>query len=441
MFDEKAKTSGNAVEADEPMTPIPEESREHWISPAVVFGGLEFSVSVLMIGATLIGAFGLRGMVPVVLFTFLILTWGGNALNGYMGAKTGLSSSVIARQGFGDKQAKFIIALVIGVISMGWWAIQTSVTGNALCAILGIDYTVEKIPWAIVTIIVGVLFAIPAVIDYSSMKWTDYLAVPGGLLLCIVGIYLALKNVGWSNIISFEGDGSMTFAAGVTTLLGMNVSQWVISADYTRYAKAKWKDNILIPLGIIAIGIPLVFIGGVMAAGNGTADIVSVMQGLGFPVWGFLVLWLASWTSQLVNNYTMGLSFSNILNVKTGKGRAIVTLGATVISIILSLWGILDHFTDLLNLAALLYPAIAGVMFVDFFARKQKWEDNTGWNVMATIAMVAGTAVGYVTTYVVVVGIPPLQSLIVTGLAYYILMRIKAKAAPDKFTEGMFDEA
>ena len=29
MFDEKAKTSGNAVEADEPMTPIPEESREH----------------------------------------------------------------------------------------------------------------------------------------------------------------------------------------------------------------------------------------------------------------------------------------------------------------------------------------------------------------------------------------------------------------------------
>ena len=70
MFDEKAKTSGNAVEADEPMTPIPEESREHWISPAVVFGGLEFSVSVLMIGATLIGAFGLRGMVPVVCLTF-----------------------------------------------------------------------------------------------------------------------------------------------------------------------------------------------------------------------------------------------------------------------------------------------------------------------------------------------------------------------------------
>ena len=56
---------------------------------------------------------------------------------------------------------------------------------------------------------------------------------------------------------------------------------------------------------------------------------------------------------------------------------------------------------------------------------------------MATIAMIAGTAVGYITTYVVVVGVPPVQSLIVTGVSYYVLMKIKAAAAPDKFTEGM----
>ncbi len=435
----KEKNSEKTVIVDEPMTPVPLEQRQSWITPAVIFGGLEFCVPILMIGATLIGAFGLKGMVPVVLFTFLILTWVGNTLSGYIGAKTGLSSSVIARQGFGDKQAKFIIALVIGVISMGWWAIQTSVTGNALCVILGIDYTSNRVAWAIVTIIVGFLFALPSIIGYASMKWTDYLAVPCGLILCVAGIYLALKNVGWSGILSYQGTGDLTFAAGVTMLLGMNVSQFVIAADYTRYAKPTWRDNILIPLGIVAIGIPLVFIGAIMAAGNGTADIVAVMQNLGFPVWGFIVLWLASWTSQLVNNYTMGLSFSNILNVTSNKGRATVTLVGTVLSIILSLWGILDHFQDLLSLAALLYPAIAGVMFVDFFVRKEKWEDKLGWNFMATVAMVVGTAVGYVTTYVVVIGIPPLQSLLITGLVYYIAMKIKSKSAPDKFTEGMFE--
>lgn len=58
MFDEKPMKNEGAVAADEPMTPIPLEQREKWVTPAVVFGGLEFSVSVLMIGATLIGAFG-----------------------------------------------------------------------------------------------------------------------------------------------------------------------------------------------------------------------------------------------------------------------------------------------------------------------------------------------------------------------------------------------
>lgn len=435
MAEEKNKT----VVVDEPMTPVPEEGRQSWITPATITAGCEFCVPVMMVGATLIGSFGFKGMIPVVLFTFLILTWGGNALNGYIGAKTGLSSSVIARQDFGDKQAKFIIAMVIGVVSMGWWAIQTATTGNALCAILGIDYNVNRMAWAIITVIVGFLFAIPSIIGYSSMKWTDYFAVPCGLILCVGGVYLALKNVGWHGIITYQGSGNLSFAAGVATVLGLNVSQFVISADYTRYAKPNWKDNILIPLGVILVGIPLVMIGGVMGVGHGTADIVAVMQSLGFSKWGFVVLWLASWTSQLVNNYTMGLSFSNIINVKTNKGRAIVTFIATILSIVLALWGILDHFTSLLSLASLLYPPIAAVIFVGFFVRKEKWSDKLGWNFMATIALVVGVAVGYVSTYVVAVGIPPLQSLIITAVVYYFAMKIKAKTAPDKFTEGMFE--
>ena len=43
MFDEKPKKNESAVAADEPMTPIPLEQREKWVTPAVVFGGLEFS--------------------------------------------------------------------------------------------------------------------------------------------------------------------------------------------------------------------------------------------------------------------------------------------------------------------------------------------------------------------------------------------------------------
>jgi cytosine permease len=304
---------------------------------------------------------------------------------------------------------------------------------------LGIDYTTSWGIWAIITIVVGLIFAIPSILGYSSMKWTDYIAVPAGLLLVVAGIYLAIKNFGLDVIVNFEPENqSMTFLAAVSLIVSINVSQWVIASDYTRYARPKVKDNILIPLGIIAIGFPLIYVGALMAIGQGTADIVAVMVALGFPVWGFIVLWLSTWTSQLVNNYTMGLSLSNLLNIKTGKGRSMVTLLGTVIAIIIALSGILDHFMDFLYFTALAYPAMAGIMFVDFFMRRQKWQDHRGWNWMATIAWISGIIVGYITTYVNPMGLPAVQNLAVAGLVYYIAMRIKAKVASDNFTPDEF---
>ncbi len=102
----------------------------------------------------------------------------------------------------------------------------------------------------------------------------------------------------------------------------------------------------------------------------------------------------------------------------------------------LRLAGILDYFMDFLYLTALVYPAIAGVMMADFFfIRKRTWKDNRGWNWMATIALVFGTVLGYITQYVTTFGIPAVQSLIASAVVYYIAMKIKAKVAPDHFTE------
>ena len=60
-----------------------------------------------------------------------------------------------------------------------------------------------------------------------------------------------------------------------------------------------------------------------------------------------------------------------------------------------------------------------------------------GVRVCCPFTMIVGIAVGYITTYIVVIGIPPAQSLIITGITYYVIMKVKAKVAPDKFTEGI----
>ncbi|WHY71938.1 cytosine permease [Fictibacillus enclensis] len=428
------ETGWNKTGNDEALSAIPLEKRQHWLTPAMIFGGLEFTIPVLMVGATLVGAFGLSSIFWILVVSLLVFQWVGNAVAGYMGAKTGRSSSVIARTSFGAHQARFIVGLTIFIVSLGWWAVQTAVAGNAISAMFGIDYERDLFAWGIVTVIAGLLFAIPSIIGYGSMKWTDYIAVPAGLLLVVAGIFYALKNTGWETITAWKPTTSMSFLAAISLIIGVNVSQWVIASDYTRYAKPRVKDNILIPLGIVAVGFPLFYVGAIMSVGVGDADIVNVMMKLGFPVWGFLILWFATWTSQLVNNYSMGLALANMLNVNSNKGRALLTLGGTIIAIIVALMGILDHFMDFLYMTALIYPAIAGVMMADFFfLRRQQWVDNPGWNWMATIALVAGTLVGYLTQYATSFGLPAVQSLIASGIVYLISMKIKAAVKPDHF--------
>lgn len=434
MLDNEKSTG--SLKNDEALEAVPMEQRQHWLTPAIIFGGLEFTIPVLMVGASLAGAFGLGKIFLILIIGLFGFQWIGNTIQGYIGAKTGRSSSVIARTSFGDKQARFIVGLTIFIVSMGWWALQTAVAGNAISVMFGVDYHTQKFVWGIIIVVAGLLFALPSIIGYGSMKWTDYLAVPAGLLLIIVAIYLSFKNTGWETISTWQPDSSMGILAAISLVIGVNVSQWVIAADYTRYAKPTIKDNLLIPIGIVFVGFPLFLVGAIMSVGVGDADIVNVMMNLGFPFWGFLILWLATWTSQLVNNYSMGLALASMLNINSSKGRALLTFAGTVIAIILALIGILDYFEDFLYMTALVYPAIAGVIMSDFFLlRKQQWVDHKGWNWMATLALVAGTLIGYVTQYVVYIGLPAVQSLIFSAIVYYFSMKIKAKVAPDQFTD------
>ncbi|WP_414043930.1 cytosine permease [Macrococcus sp. EM39E] len=430
----KLKSEGININ-DNPLESVPLGARQHWTTPAVIFGGLEFTIPVLMVGASLVGSFSIMETIWIVLISMIVIQWIGNTLSGYMGAKTGRPSSVIAKNSFGDMQARLIAGGTIFIASLGWWALQTAVAGNALAAMLGVDYKTQWGLWALITIVAGLFFSIPSIIGYQSMKWTDYLAVPAGLILIVGGIYYALNNTGFDEIMAWQPERKMSILAAISLVIGVNVSQWVIAADYTRYAKPTWKDNILIPLGIVSVGIPLFIVGAVMSVGIGDADIVNVMMGLGFPIWGFLILWFATWTSQLVNNYSMGLAFANILNVSSNKGRMLLTLFGTVMAIIVALMGILKYFEDFLYMTALVYPAIAGVLFADFFLlRKQSWQKINQWNIIATIALALGIFVGYLTQYVYNFGLPALQSLLVSFIVYYILMKVKANTKPDVFT-------
>src|SRR5699024_3601791 len=123
---------------DSPLSAVPTSQRQHWIVPATIFGGLEFSVPVSMVGATLAGSLGVFNVFWILLIVLVIIQWACNAAQGYLGAKTGRPSSVIARSAFGSVQARFIVGLALVILNIGWFGVNTSVAGNAVSAMFKI---------------------------------------------------------------------------------------------------------------------------------------------------------------------------------------------------------------------------------------------------------------------------------------------------------------
>ena len=159
-------------------------------------------------------------------------------LNSYVGAVL-RDRPRLLQSSFGALQSRTIISGIITFNVLGWWGIQTAVTGDALCALLGIDYSENKLAFILLTIVAGIVFAVPAIMGYTSIKIVDYIAVPAGLLFLIAAFYLAIKDVGFSTIWNFTPAAGnvipMQDAIGV--LVGTNVSQMIIMADYTRNVK------------------------------------------------------------------------------------------------------------------------------------------------------------------------------------------------------------
>lgn len=420
---------------DVPLNPVPLEKRESWVGPAVVYAGVEFSFAVVMAGAGLASGLSIKGIILATIVGLVVFIWLGDAINAYIGAKTGLPGAVIARQSFGSLQARIIASLVMVLLHTGWWAINTALVANAFCTAFGIDYNTDFVVWAIMVISMGIVFIIPALLGYLSMKWMDYIAVPIGLLIFGMGIYLSIKVNGLAGIINWAPKQSMPWSVAVSTVIGTSVCQWAMIADYSRMHRPTWKNAALMPSLLIVVGFVEIILGAIMAVGIGTYDIVQVMASLGYPFWAYLLLFVAQWTSQIVAVYSAGLSLGNMFNANNARTQKILTLFIGILGIALALAGILNRFMDWLLALGVVFSPLAGIMTADFFLlRKEKWEDIGGWNIVATFALMVGVIIGYYNQYKYPIGIPPLQAYILTGLIYYITMRIQARLAPNKFT-------
>ncbi|MFA1820853.1 cytosine permease [Virgibacillus oceani] len=394
------------------LKPVPKEDRVGWRAPLFNVLGTNIAISALMVGGTLISG-----------LTFMDLIWVsivGNAIlmiimiiQGNIGAREGVNTYVIAKGPFGEIGGTWVISLILGITSFGWFGIQAGVAG------LSVRQIFPNVNLTVAVIVIGILMVVVASLGFNVMAKFNYIALPPLIILIVWALTRSLaEGGGMEPVLNYVPENAITPIQGIDIVVGLIIVGAVISPDYLRYTRGI-KDVVIV--GFVAVALVTFFqqvASGIMSVNAPTHDITEVLKSLGFSWVAFVVLILAAWSTNLANAYSGGLALKNLFpNIK----RLYLTLIAGGIGIILAAFNIIDVFTGFLSFLSMTVSAIAGVIWVEYyFIQKKKLVIRKGVNWLAIIAWLGGVAVAYFTTQLGW-GIPPINSIVVAGLLYFIL--------------------
>lgn len=399
---------------------VPLGERKSTFSVALVASGFCIAMSGLFTGAAMAAGLNFKEALLAAFVGNIILSIFGGAV-GAAGAKEGLSSSRLAIYSFGSEGFK-IVSLVLALTMGGWFSVQSGLFGNTINAMFPnagfITHPSFAGFWG------GMLMLLTAYFGYKGLDALSKIAVPLIVITATVGVFIATKSAGgWSSMISIIPEGSTTISAGIVMVVGSFAAGASAQADITRYSKDAKTAWIATIFGYIVANTFIIIAGYLSTLATGIGDLPKAMLqlGLGFPA--LLVLILAQWTTNDNNLYTSSLGLSNIFKIKKSK----ITLIIGIIGSLLGGLGVANYFTGWLSILGIGVPPMAGVIMADYyFIRKQNYrfkDENKipKWNPNAIIAWIVGSLVGFT----IQIGIASINSLLVTIVAYIILMKVR----------------
>lgn len=397
--------------------PVPENERVGWGAPLFNMLGTNIAISELMVGGTLIAGMTFSNL----LFTSII----GNlilaiivAIQGNIGAKEGLNTYTLAESIFGEKGGRYIISVILAISSFGWFGIQAGVAGLSVQKIFpGINLT-------LITIILGLLMMIFAVFGFKSMAKFNYVAVPALIVLIMWGLFKSLAINGVASIGNYVPSETMSLSEGLNLVIGLIIVGAVISPDQLRFTRGL-KDILIVGfLGFAIISVFQQVAAGILAMNSPSWDITQVLADLGFGTIAFLILLLASWSTNVGNAYSGGLALKNILpNMK----RERLTLIAGVVGTIIAATGIIFRFQNFLSLLSTTIAPMVGVMWTDYYIlNKQKLIYRKETNFVGIAAWIVGSIVSFVTGRINFF-IPPINGVIVSAIIYLLASKLSKR--------------
>ena len=404
------------------LQPITAGEKQSWTSIMFIWMGGMISIPLLMVGAMMSQFFTLG--------TTLLLTGAGFAvaiammcLTGSIASDLGLPASVIATKGFGEMGSRLLISILIAVVQIGWFGIQTAMCAAAFVVLM--NFVGVSFPFWLAALVWGIVMFTTAVYGYKLLKILNYIGVPALIAACLYAIFVAFALTPDVNI--FEAvpplAGQMSETAALSMMIGAFAMGTIVVCDIARYAKSRMDTVKSSFLGVMPATLFMMFAGGATAAATGgTGDITMIFVHVGMPFFGMVVLIIATWTTNTTNAYTGGLAIMKIFNLKDDR-RPWVTMACGLLGTALAMVGIMEAFQGIIATLGGILPPVAGVLIADYWivgkAKKENFCNIPNVNWIGILSWAAGATVGLFFSFFS----PALDGIVVAIILYTVLTK------------------
>jgi len=432
-----ARMSANEAN-DYAVSRVPKDKRQSLFSISTVLIGFCISMAGLYAGATLTNGLNLQQAIGAAIIGNVILTI-YSGLMGTVGAREGMSTSMLMRRAFGRYGAD-AVSIIIALTELGWYAYQCGFFGATIHTMFPnagfITHPVVAGIWG------GACMMLTAYKGYKGLAILSAIAAPAIFIIALVGIFVAVNGLGGFSVLARMSisTGNVTFGSAIVLVVGAFAVGGVIQPDVTRYSKNEAQCMTATAIGYLIAHSFVIISGYVMCVTAGVSDVaIALLSVLGLP--SLIVLILAQWTTNDNNLYSASLAANNMFP-KFKKKRLVLIMG--ICATILGSFGLVNYFVSWLSILGTFIPPLAGIVIADYyFIKKRKYtfgaSEGTklgGINMASIIAWTIAAVVGLT----VKSGVGCINTLVTAFVVYLVFETVFVKTRGNGFIAGVYAE-
>ena len=333
---------------------------------------------------------------------------------GLIGARLRVNAMESIKSTFGNFGSRFFATL--NVLQLIAWVAVLNAQGAL--ALMGLNVPIS---FALTCIILAFFVAIWVFIGLQrTSKITSIIMMILTLLLAILSV--RLLGINGYHLMPVGTSETLTFWNIFEISIAMPISWLPVISDYTKDAESPKKATALSAFAYTVASLWMYFIG-VEVVCIGTLDISQAILISGLGVQGVIILVLSTVTTNFLATNSAGESAKAIFNRLDPKIAGVIV---SILSAVLAISGIMDHYISFLYLISSVFAPMASVLVVSFYFGKGNNEPKDWyWNIFSWL-------VGFV-VYQITAGFdsiflgPTLIAVIVSAALTYIWILVKKR--------------